>query len=69
MQVIQSICLFVFHQQTPSHLAAKKGRFENTLKDLVDKRADINIKDNNGVSSYYIAQQPDYAFHIYLKYT
>ena len=39
----------VFHQQTPSHLAAEKGRFENTLKYLVGKRADINIKDNDGV--------------------
>jgi len=31
-------------------LAAEKGRFENTLKYLVDKGAGINIKDNEGVS-------------------
>ena len=46
MQVIQ---YFLFHQQTPLHLAAEKGRFENTLKYLVDKGAGINIKDNQGV--------------------
>ena len=46
MQVIQ---YFLFHQQTPLHLAAEKGRFENTLKYLVDKGAGINIKDNKGV--------------------
>ena len=40
---------FVLHQRTPSHMAAEKGRFENTLKYLVDKGAHINIKDNNGV--------------------
>jgi len=40
---------FLFHQQTPLHLAAEKGRFENTLKYLVDKGADINIKDEKGV--------------------
>ena len=38
-----------FHQRTPLHLAAEKGRFENTLKYLVDKGAGINIKDNNKV--------------------
>ena len=47
--VITSLIYFVFHQQTPSHLAAEKGRFENTLKYLVDIGADINIKDNDGV--------------------
>ena len=31
-------------------MAAKKGRCENLLGYLVDKGADINIKDNNGVS-------------------
>ena len=46
----KSFNYFVFHQQTPSHLAAEKGRFENTLKYLVDKQADINFKDNDGVN-------------------
>ena len=41
--------VFVFHQQTPSHLAAEKGRFENTLKYLVKKGAKITIKDSDGV--------------------
>ena len=46
---MQSFNYFVLHQRTPSHLAAEKGRFENTLKYLVDKGAHINIKDNDGV--------------------
>ena len=33
------------------HLAAGKGRFENILSYLLDKGADINIKDNNGVNT------------------
>ena len=53
MQVIQ---YFLFHQQTPSHLAAERGRFENTLKCLVDKGADINIKENYGVSIILLTQ-------------
>ena len=40
---------FVPHQQTPLHLAAKRGRFENTLKYLIARGADINIKDIDGV--------------------
>ena len=50
LPTLKSLNCFVFHQQTPSHLAAEKGRFENTLKYLVDKQADINIKDNDGVN-------------------
>ena len=53
MQVIQ---YFLFHQQTPLHLAAERGRFENTLKYLVDKGADINIKENYGVSIILLTQ-------------
>ena len=34
---------------TPLHVAAKNGRFA-LVKLLVDKKADINIKDNDGVS-------------------
>ena len=34
---------FLLHQQTPLHLAAEKGRFENTLKYLVDKGAGITL--------------------------
>ena len=38
------------HQLTPIHIAAGEGRCEDTLKYLVDKGADINIKSNNGVN-------------------
>ena len=31
-------------------MAAKKGRCKQILRYLVDKGADINIKDNNGVN-------------------
>ena len=42
--------LFVsFCQQTPLHIAASKN-YERTVECLVDKGADINIKDNTGVS-------------------
>ena len=34
---------------TPLHVAAEKGRF-NIIKPLVDKEANINIEDNNGVN-------------------
>ena len=44
---------FVLHQQTPLHLAAKEGRFEKILGYLIDKRADINIKDNDGVKLHH----------------
>ena len=40
---------FLLYQQTPMHTAAKKGH-EYTVKGLVKQRADINIKDNDGVS-------------------
>ena len=35
---------------TPLHVAAEKGDRISIVKDLVDQRADINIKDDNGVS-------------------
>ena len=37
------------HQQTPMHIAASKD-YERTVKCLVNEGADINIKDNTGVS-------------------
>ena len=40
-------CLFL-HQMTPLHAAAEKGCF-NIIKPLVDKGANINIEDNDGV--------------------
>ena len=42
-------CCFFLHQMTPLHAAAEKGRF-NVIKPLVDKGANINIKDNDGVN-------------------
>ena len=38
----------LFYHQTALHIAAKEGQ-EVTVKHLVKKGADINIKDNNGV--------------------
>ena len=32
-------------------MAAQKGRFEEILGSLIDKGADINMKDNNGVNA------------------
>ena len=38
-----------FYQQTPLHLAAKEGR-DYTARCLVENKANIDSKDNNGVS-------------------
>ena len=35
---------------TPLHVAAKKGESLDIVEYLIDKGADINIKDYNGVS-------------------
>ena len=37
------------YQQTPLHVAASKGH-DYTVERFVKKRADLNIKDKNGVS-------------------
>ena len=39
----------LFHQMTPLHLAAERGRFQ-MVGYLVDQKADINVKDKDGVS-------------------
>ena len=39
------------HQYTPLHWAAGKGHVD-TVRCLVDKGADINIEDKNGVSEW-----------------
>ena len=36
-------------QQTPLHMVVRQGQM-HTVECLVDQRADINIKDNDGVS-------------------
>ena len=40
-----------FYQWTPLHTTAGEGRCEDTLKYLVGKGADLNIKNNNGVNT------------------
>ena len=37
---------------TPLHVAAKRGVNSDIMKYLVDNKADINIKDNYGVSMW-----------------
>ena len=39
------------HQRTTLHLAAQEGRFER-VKDLVERGADVNVRDVDGVSDY-----------------
>ena len=41
--------LLFSYQQTPLHVAASKGH-DYTVECLVNKRADMNIKDKKGVS-------------------
>ena len=43
---------------TPLHVAAEKGDRLDIVKYLVDNGADINSKDDNGVSGTYIASCP-----------
>ena len=38
------------HQMTPLHVAAEKGESLDIVEYLIRKGADINIKDENGVS-------------------
>ena len=40
-----------FYQMTPLHLAAESGRIKK-LKHLIGDLADVNIQNENGVSSY-----------------
>ena len=46
----QTFCLYFLslHQMTPLHLAAESGHIK-VIKNLVARRADINIQDDNGV--------------------
>jgi len=41
---------FSLLQRTPLHIAAGKG-YTDTMESLVTKGADVNIKDNAGVST------------------
>ena len=43
-------CWFLFpYQQTPLHIAVREGQ-EYTVECLVANKADVSIKDNDGVS-------------------
>ena len=46
--------LVSFHQMTPLHVATQRGDRISIVNYLVDKGADINKKDNNGVSKMVI---------------
>ena len=48
-QFLSYFCIFLsLYQMTPLHLAAQRGRY-NLVRYLVDKDADVNIQDINGV--------------------
>ena len=47
-QITKGIFAFSY-QQTPLHVTARKGR-DYTVEWLVKKGADVNVKDNDGVS-------------------
>ena len=47
---IASTVLKFFYQRTPLHVAVSEGQ-ESTVKFLVDRKADLIIKDYRGVSS------------------
>ena len=46
--LIVRILFFPLHQVTALHLAAEEGH-KHTVQYLVEKEADINIRDDNGV--------------------
>ena len=39
----------ILYQRTPLHIAAREG-YDSTVEYISDKKADINSKDNRGVS-------------------
>ena len=49
MVIIETVLVTFSYQQTPLHLAASKGR-DYTVECLVQKKADMNMKDKKGVS-------------------
>ena len=48
MAIITTFFVTFYYQQTPLHVAARNGR-DYTVECLVEKKADINIKDKTGV--------------------
>ena len=51
--LLSYLILFSLYQQTPLHAAAK-NHHDYTVQHLIGKGADVNIKDNNGVSMHVI---------------
>ena len=49
-----AVCFLSLYQMTPLHVAAERGERIRIVNYLVDQGADINIKDNNGVSKIVI---------------
>ena len=55
--ISDSFLYFVsLHQRTPLHIAVERARTE-IAKYLVDRKADITIKDDNGVNGAIVGQQ------------
>ena len=52
-----SLLIFPLYQRTPLHIAAREN-YEHTVECLVNKGADINIKDKAGVSACEISPIP-----------
>ena len=50
--VLLIVVVFVFHQWTPLHVGAQRGRCEKVLGYLVKHGANLDTKDNNGVRTY-----------------
>lgn len=46
--MLQNLYLFLY-QRTALHIAVEEGQ-ENTVKSLVEEKADVNIRDIDGVS-------------------
>ena len=46
--MVDHVQIFAPHQMTPLHLGAGKGK-EDTVQLLIEKGADVNIKNNDGV--------------------
>ena len=49
MAIFATFLVTFSYQQTPLHVAARKGR-DYTVECIVKKGADMNIRDKNGVS-------------------
>ena len=55
--------IYSFPQQTPLHIAAEQGR-DYTVKCLVKRSADVNIKDKEGVRKCDITTNSRQVLHV-----